>query len=195
MTFSRRKFLQLELRVQHKKCAEALRKVYERLLKKEEIKSCYETYHQYLDWMQLRPFETPDLKHLADRYHWHLNQAVLFLKEHNLLPQIRQGDHEPKEEFSEVAIYLDNLRSAYNVGSILRYNRSSSRRKTPLFSLQLPSPTTKKFRKSRWVHQISSPAFEMHLSKTYLDRSSLLKQAVTPNLFLNSSFPSPSPSY
>lgn len=120
MNFSRRKFLQLELRVQHKKCSETLRQIYEQLLQKKNVSSLYEIYHQYIDWMNLKPFETEDLKHIADRYHWHIERAVIFLKEHNLLPHIRKGDHEPKKEFPEIAVYLDNIRSAYNVGSILR---------------------------------------------------------------------------
>ena len=66
MNFSRRKFLQLELRVQHKKCAETLRQIYELLLQKEKASSLYEIYHQYLDWMKLENFETEDLKKLAD---------------------------------------------------------------------------------------------------------------------------------
>jgi tRNA G18 (ribose-2'-O)-methylase SpoU len=70
--------------------------------------------------MYLLPQETFDLKTLADRYHWHLEAANLSLKEHNLLPAIRTGDRIPKAEFPPIAIYLDRVRSAYNVGSILR---------------------------------------------------------------------------
>jgi len=120
MNFTRRKFLQLELRVQHKKSAEILRQIYEGLLQKKDPSALYKTYHQYIEWMNLQPFETTDLKHLADRYHWHIERAVIYLKEHNLLLHIRKGDHEPKKEFPEIALYLDNIRSAYNVGSILR---------------------------------------------------------------------------
>ncbi len=70
--------------------------------------------------MHLLPQETFDLKTLSDRYHWHLEAADLSLKEHNLLPVIRTGDRTAKLEFSPVAIYLDRVRSAYNVGSIFR---------------------------------------------------------------------------
>lgn len=70
--------------------------------------------------MNLNPYLPTDLKALADRYHWHLTAAGLNLKEHNLLPTIRTGDHTPKCGFPDIAIYLDNVRSAYNVGSILR---------------------------------------------------------------------------
>ena len=120
MNLSRRKFLQLELRVQHKKCAKTLRQIYEKLLIKEKVSCLYEIYRQYCNWMKLESFETDDLKKLADQYHWHISQALIFLKEHNLLPHIRKKDHEPKKDFAEIALYLDNIRSAYNVGSILR---------------------------------------------------------------------------
>ena len=47
--------------------------------------------------------------------------AGLSLKEHHLLlPTIRTGERKPKLDFPNVAIYLDHVRSHYNVGSILR---------------------------------------------------------------------------
>jgi tRNA G18 (ribose-2'-O)-methylase SpoU len=103
---------------QHKKCAEFLRMAFEHIRQNE--KACFSEYDAWLSWMKLLPFEHTDLKALADRYHWHLNLAGLALKEHNLLPSIRKGDHIPKADFLPAAIYLDNVRSAYNVGSILR---------------------------------------------------------------------------
>ncbi len=117
--FTKRKFLLLEPRQRHKKCALQLRSIYEKILRQKEIPS-FEEYHTFLSWMRLDPFSSTDLKLLADRYHWHLGQAGLSLKEHNLLPHIRTGDHTPKCDFPDIAIYLDNVRSAYNVGSILR---------------------------------------------------------------------------
>lgn len=114
MTFTKRKFLQLELSQRHKKCAELLRTCYEG----NHADLTY--YNQLLEWMYYNPYLYTDLKSLADRYHWHLQLAGLSLKEHNLLPSIRKGDHTPKLPFANIAIYLDHVRSAYNVGSILR---------------------------------------------------------------------------
>jgi len=118
LTFTRRKFLQLEPKLRHKKCAELLRKFYDLLAKKEPYD--LDSYNTLLSWMELLPQEKFDLKTLADRYHWHLEAAKLSLKEHNLLPAIRTGDRIAKCEFANIAIYLDRVRSAYNVGSILR---------------------------------------------------------------------------
>lgn len=114
MIFTKRKFLLLDEKQRHRKCAELLRIFYE----KKSLDSAY--YNSLLSWMGLEPFQHTDFKNLADRYHWHLHQAGLALKEHNLLPSIRKGDHVPKCDFPDIAIYLDNVRSAYNVGSILR---------------------------------------------------------------------------
>ncbi len=114
MTFTKRKFLQLDLAQRHKKCAELLRRCY-------EAKSTdFEHYSTLIEWMHLLPYEHVDWKSLADRYHWHLQRAGLSLKEHNLLPSLRTHDRMAKLAFPDVAIYLDHVRSAYNVGSILR---------------------------------------------------------------------------
>ncbi len=110
--------MSLDIKQRHKKCAEFLRIVYERLRQNEE--SDFSEYDTWVSWMRLLPFAYSDRSTLADRYHWHLNEAGLCLKEHNLLPSIRKGDHIPKADFLPIAIYLDNVRSAYNVGSILR---------------------------------------------------------------------------
>lgn len=114
MTFTKRKFLQLDAAQRHKKCAELLRKCYE------EKSTDFGNYAILLEWMHFLPYEHKDFKSLADRYHWHLQQAGLSLKEHNLLPSLRTGDRTPKLSFPNIAIYLDHVRSAYNVGSILR---------------------------------------------------------------------------
>ena len=117
MKFSKRKFLNLTLLQRHRKCAELLRSFYEEWPAPQELIAYY---HELLDWMKLPVFAIEDIKTLADRYHWHLQASHLCLKEHNLLPAIRKGDHVPKCEFPNISIYLDNIRSAYNVGSILR---------------------------------------------------------------------------
>jgi tRNA G18 (ribose-2'-O)-methylase SpoU len=116
--FSKRKFINLDPRQRHKRCAELLRSFYEKQALLDTESFAY--YTDLLQWMKISPSPLLDLKTLADQYHWHLEQAGLSLKEHNLLPSIRTGDREAKCDFPNVAIYLDNIRSAYNVGSILR---------------------------------------------------------------------------
>ena len=86
----------------------------------ESSQNDFTEYNTLLVWFKLNPYIHTDSKALADRYHWHLQQAALSLKEHNLLPSLRTGDRPAKLPFPDVAIYLDHVRSAYNVGSILR---------------------------------------------------------------------------
>ncbi len=114
MIFTKRKFLNLEPKQRHKKCAELLRSYYEAKL------TDFTEYNILLSWLKYLPYEYTDMKGLANRYHWHLQLAGQSLKEHHLLPTLRTGDHAPKRDFPIRAIYLDHVRSAYNVGSILR---------------------------------------------------------------------------
>lgn len=118
--FTKLKFLKLPLKQQHKKCAEILRSIYENILKKEKIDLLFEEYNKLLNFLDLPSFREESLKKISDRYHFHLKEACVFLKEHNLLPSIKTKDKKAKSEFSKNAIYLDNIRSAYNVGNILR---------------------------------------------------------------------------
>lgn len=120
MSFTKRKFLRLEPKLRHRKCAEWLRLCYERLLQGEDCEEAIAFYNSLLSWMSLNSYTSSDPKSLADRYHWHLSEAGRCLKEHHLLPSLRTGDRKAKSDFLPVAIYLDNIRSAYNVGSILR---------------------------------------------------------------------------
>lgn len=121
--FTKQKFLALTLKQQHKKCAELLYRLYNQLLNKQEEKeqeNDQECYQKLLEWMEESSCNIRSLKAIADRYHWHLKRAQIFKKEHRLLPSIRQGDQSQGEEPWPIAIYLDHLRSAHNVGSIIR---------------------------------------------------------------------------
>jgi len=143
MNFTKSKFLKLELFHKHKKCAELLRFIYESILEKKEIPLLFEHYNQLLSWMKLDHFNDLNLKKISDRYHWHLGQGKINLKEHNLLPSLRTGDREAKAVFSENAIFLDNIRSAYNVGSILRTTEALRLGKV-YFSKKTPFTDTEK---------------------------------------------------
>ena len=120
MHFTKAKFFKLTEESRHKKCAALLREIYENILTKKDIKKLLSEYNELLTWMDFPPFEETDPKKVADKYHIHLSGAKTSLKEHNLLPFLRTGDRAPKTNFGNNAIFLDNVRSAYNVGSILR---------------------------------------------------------------------------
>ncbi len=123
--FTRKKFLSLPFCRKHKKCAELLYNIYERQITQKEWKKEWSLYLEFLEWMDISidpALSIPNLsiQKIADQYHEHLQQAQIFKKEHHLLPQIRKGDSAHAEAAWPIAIYLDHIRSAYNVGSIVR---------------------------------------------------------------------------
>jgi tRNA G18 (ribose-2'-O)-methylase SpoU len=133
--FTKRKFLNLPIQRQHKKCAELLRCLYEKNFKDglEEEK----IYNQLMSRMEQANLDAFTHQTLADRYHWHNQLAGISKKEHHFLPKIRTGDRSYSEDSWPVDIYLDHLRSAHNVGSILRTVEALAMR-TVYFSLNMP---------------------------------------------------------
>lgn len=112
--FTQRKFLSFPLEQQHKKCAELLRVLY-------SGKGELATYNTLQEWMEAPSLTTSTPEAISNRYHHHLQKAGQQLKEHNLLPTIRRQDAPTAARAPGGAtIYLDNIRSAHNVGSILR---------------------------------------------------------------------------
>jgi tRNA G18 (ribose-2'-O)-methylase SpoU len=118
--FTKKKFLALSSHRQHKKCAELLCFVYNKLMNQEEWEAEWQLYQQLLEWMNEPMIQSPSIQKIADRYHAHLQQAALSKREHHLLPQIRKGDRIQGEAAWPIAIYLDHIRSAHNVGSMIR---------------------------------------------------------------------------
>jgi tRNA G18 (ribose-2'-O)-methylase SpoU len=113
--FTKRKFLKLPLKQQHKKCAEVLKVAYENT-----SPDALQHYLELRNWMG-NPFSFPsNQKEIADAYHKHLQVSEFCFKEHNLLPSIRKGDKHESHHNLELTIYLDHLRSGHNVGSIIR---------------------------------------------------------------------------
>lgn len=128
MIFTKRKFQSLTNERQHKKCSELLKSLYEDLLNQKPIENLFQHYLELRSWMvpeeievasKLEPKEL-NLKQLADHYHYHLRLANKQNREHNLLSSIRKCDREDGEPIGTFDVYLDQLRSAHNVGSIIR---------------------------------------------------------------------------
>lgn len=114
--FTKRKFLNLPIETQHKKCAELLRQIY-----KNPQDELFGYYNEIQAWMEKSTLTENTQEMLSDRYHQHLKQADIHLTEHTLLPRVRLGDRkEPLAPQLEIHTYLDQIRSAHNVGSILR---------------------------------------------------------------------------
>ena len=133
------KFLSLKETAKHRFAADALRRVW-------EGGGDIASYRQLEEWLELKPLANAH-KLLSDRYHFHLLKADLSLKEHNLLPKIHTGDAPSDEPFLPIAIYLDNLRSAHNVGAILR-TTEAFRLGSVYFSPDSPNSSNPKVQKT-----------------------------------------------
>jgi len=119
MAYSQKKFCAQTLEKQHKECALILKTLIE-----QGDASLWDIYCEWLGWMKLTP-PPYTAKHLADRYHQHLSQTRIHLKEHNFL-QVHTQDREDAAPSLNHTIYLDNIRSAHNVGSIIRTTEAFS---------------------------------------------------------------------
>ncbi|NDD57973.1 MAG: TrmH family RNA methyltransferase [Chlamydiae bacterium] len=110
--FTAAKFLSLPETQRHKKASEILREIHQ------GNKLLISLYNEICTWMEI--IEIPwNYEQIADRFHFHLVKSGVSWQEHNLLI-VREKDRVSSAPFLPIAIYLDNLRSAFNVGSILR---------------------------------------------------------------------------
>ncbi|MBA3722601.1 MAG: TrmH family RNA methyltransferase [Parachlamydiaceae bacterium] len=170
--FTKRKFSALPIGQKHKKCAEFLSFIFNQSDEKER-KAILDAYKDLLLWMNDDTIINGSIKQIADRYHWHLQQANICKKEHHFLPQVRTGDRLVAEELWPIDIYLDHIRSAHNVGSILRTVEAFSLG-TIYFSEQTPYIDHKQ------VQDTSMGAFEWVLCK----RGTALKELAKPIIAL-----------
>lgn len=108
----KRKFDALTEKGKHKYAGEILRSAY--------LDEFHFPHYQEIEaWLNLP--KLPYTKEaLSNRYHEHLRIATISLKEDSFLPQVSHLDSLSTESFLPIDIYLDNLRSAHNVGSIIR---------------------------------------------------------------------------
>jgi tRNA G18 (ribose-2'-O)-methylase SpoU len=79
----------------------------------------WKQYQTLASWLNLEKI-TYHRSVIADRYHFHLKNAGKVINEQTLLPKVIRGDRISETPFLPISIYLDNLRSAFNVGSIIR---------------------------------------------------------------------------
>lgn len=110
--WTEKKWRSLPLEQQHRRAADLVRRIYV-----ERTPSLFAEYEKLAEWSGWPPLSS---EAVADRFHDHLREGGRSIREHDLLPQLRRGDREEGEPFLPIAIYLDRLRSAHNVGSIFR---------------------------------------------------------------------------
>jgi tRNA G18 (ribose-2'-O)-methylase SpoU len=118
--FTKRKFQSFCNQKQHKKCAELLRHIYKNRVSQLEWEADWENYQQLLQWMSQPYVEDQTIEMISNLCYQHELSAGIQRREHHLLPQVAKGDREESAPRWPIAIYLDHLRSAHNVGSIIR---------------------------------------------------------------------------
>ena len=111
MAFTESKFRSLSYRSQHKAAAE--------ILSKGLASGSLDDYKEIELWLCL-PTALSD-EELYDRFHSHMKEAAIVLNEQDYLPEVKRFDRLNKEQITlPIHLYLDNIRSAANVGNILR---------------------------------------------------------------------------
>lgn len=114
--FTERKLLSLKPQTQQKLLSRLLHRFY---LDPSNI-SLLEEYNDYQTWLKEPVLISSTSSHIAARYHQHIRNAGIDLPEHQFLPLATHYDHNVPLSSLGYTIYLDELRSAHNVGSILR---------------------------------------------------------------------------
>lgn len=146
MSFTKDKFTALPSKLRHKHAAKILKGVHEGTHSLQE-------YLQLATWLGYPPIDQA-VRALDDRYHEHLRAACIELREYDfLLPKTDRLTNEP---FLPIDIYLESLRSAHNVGSILR-TTEAFRLGTLHFAGHTPIPTGDKVKKSAMGTEASVP--------------------------------------
>lgn len=130
-SFTQEKFLSLTVKRQHKHAAS--------LLKYAILKDLtfFPKYDEVCSWMNLS--KPKNLSCYHDRYYYHMENAQINLSafdtlENKVIDPLSAHEHLP------ITVYLDNLRSAFNVGSILR-TMEAFRFKTIFFAKNTPKST------------------------------------------------------
>lgn len=152
--FTKEKFLSLTQRRQHKHAALHLRALYERKLPLDLH------YRAMESWLNLTPLEEKK-ETLIDRFHLHMSEAALSLPEDRLL--VKQVDTLSNTPFGTVTTYLENLRSAYNIGNILR-TVEALRLGPVVFSKTMPYATHPKVKKTAMGTETIVPTTQGDLS-------------------------------
>ena len=126
---------------QHKKCYELLKAFV--CTKKPEI---WERYLLFCSLLELPPPEQ-GFEEIERRFHFHVQRSGRGLSEHDFLNSITTKDRKEGEPWLSIHTYLDGLRSAHNVGSIMRTIEAF--RLGPIcLSDDMMSPTTPRIQKT-----------------------------------------------
>ncbi len=152
--FTEKKFRLLSSRRQHKNAGLHLRALYEQKLPLDPH------YRAMEEWLNLPPLEETSEK-IIDRFHLHMKKGAISLQEHNLL--VKRLDTLSDVPFGPITIYLEDLRSAFNIGNILR-TVEAFRLGTVIFSQNTPYIDNRKVEKTAMGTTTIVPAKQGDLS-------------------------------
>ena len=114
MHFSKTKFLSLSIFSQHKKCCEIIKKLHQ-----DFDQSLFNHLLELEVYMGLNWVIDSNLESLSNSFHKHLKASNIGISEHDLL--IKTHDRaKPLKNWLNCTIYLDKIRSAHNIGNIIR---------------------------------------------------------------------------
>lgn len=118
LKFTKRKFLSFSDKTKHHQASKLVKTIYLGVLHKQNVDTLADQYRELETWLNL-PQVMLYLEPLADRYHYHLKQ-VTQKQPQTLTSPSHLLDAPSSIPFLPIDIYLDNLRSYHNIGSILR---------------------------------------------------------------------------
>ena len=152
--FTHKKFNSLSTEAQHKKIAEFLKKIYFEF--NQEI---FQHIQELESYMGLNWTLNSHLESLSNSFHMHLNKTGIGISEHSLLIKDRDLDKASKK-WLDAVIYLDHLRSAHNIGNIIRTTEALRLGKI-CFSESMPDMSHPSVRKTsmgahNWVETVDA---------------------------------------
>lgn len=112
LSYTETEFLKLSIKMRHTWAARTLR--YYHLEGKSTL------YRRIESWLELPLLDLQDIKAVCDRYHFHLAQIGQSWQEYNLFASHQKSDIDSNTPLLQAGVFLDNIRSAFNVGSIIR---------------------------------------------------------------------------
>ncbi|MCH9634779.1 MAG: tRNA (guanosine(18)-2'-O)-methyltransferase [Chlamydiae bacterium] len=114
MLFTQRKFLSFPIARQHKKICELLKEFY---LTRDQ--NTFKTVLQLESWMHCLWTSDESHSNISNSFHRHFKETGLGISEHDFL--VKKKDRaEAQKDWLDAVIYLDRLRSAHNIGNIVR---------------------------------------------------------------------------
>lgn len=136
--FTQEKFLSLTKKRQHKHAGLHLRMLFEEGIPLDLH------YRAMESWLALPPLDEKK-ENLIDRFHLHMKEGAVSIPEDRLL--VKQLDSLSETPFGTVTTYLESLRSAYNIGNILR-TVEALRLGPVVFSEKMPTASHPKVKKT-----------------------------------------------